>query len=123
MPDIAPHGDSPPLFVRAFNAFMSSLALVAGGGAVIVLAFGLAHVVSARGAIVVKALFAAILLTMTAAILVAARGIWLGARPHADATTKRLRKLYLVLWLAGVGLMGTYWLLLSTNCHASTPCH
>ena len=45
------------------------------------------------------------------AMLVASRGFWLSARPLADATMRRWRRIYFMVWSAAAGIMAALWFL------------
>lgn len=104
--------DPRPRIIRVFHGFMSIMALVIAGFVGLTVIAAVRRTVTARGPALQRSLMLAITLIVGGGMLVSSRAIWLSARPSADSTMRPLRRIYFVLWVAGVCLMGGLLLLL-----------
>ena len=103
--------DSTPLLIRNFYRIMSTMAMAGAVFNAVFIMAALRGAVRAGGPIVIKVMAVTLCFISGGAMLVASRGFWLSARPYADATMRRWRRIYFLLWSAGVGIMAALWFL------------
>ena len=103
--------DSTPLLIRIFYRVMSTMAIAGAVFSAVFIMAALRGAVRAGGPIVIKVMAFALCFISGGAMLVASRALWLSARPHADVTMRRWRRIYFMLWSAGAGIMAALWFL------------
>jgi hypothetical protein len=103
--------DPTPLLIRIWYRATSAMAIASAVFTVVFIMAALRGAAGADGPIVIKVMAFALCFISGGAMLVASRALWLSARPHADVTMRRWRRIYFLLWSAGAAVMAALWFL------------